>query len=173
MNYIRIYESKKGGWVDVHPLHGADELPNNAEASMILADHGYQIQLLPLIPASATEKRQIWLPDVFGSKNPDVRINGELIGDIKTPDIRSPIRKSIISRCIYDAAKQKVPIAIINLRDKDYSFQDVKKGIVGALQPDRNKSILFVWIITRHRNLFVVDRKHVFNDMIYEVLTRL
>jgi hypothetical protein len=64
-------------------------------------------------------------------------------------------------------------IAIINLFDREFSFQDLKKGIVGALQPERNKSIQQVWVITKRRNLFIIRRELVFDDTLYEVLKTL
>ena len=172
-DYVRVYLTLTGGHIDLHPLHGKDELKENIEACMILADHGFTIEMLPLLSISETELRKKFLSDVFGNKNPDVRINGQLIGDIKTPDKTVPIRKSTISREIFSAAQQKVDIAILNLNKRDYSVQDIKKGIVGALQPDRNKSILIVWVITKNRNLFTITRQWVFDDSIYEKLTYL
>src|SRR5688500_4390800 len=113
MEYLRIYESKTGGWVDLHPLHGDDELPNNAEASRILADHGHKIQLLPLIHAKDKEERLKWLPDVFENKNPDLRIDGMMIGDIKTPLKSEQLKKSAINNAICACASQKVSVAVI------------------------------------------------------------
>jgi hypothetical protein len=173
MNYLPIYLSSTGGLVDLHPLHGADELPNNTEAARVLADHGHAIELLPSIPAAEIEARIEWLWDVTGQKNPDVRIDGYMIGDIKTPDPVIPVKQKTINRCIYACGQQKVTIAIINLWDRDYSVQDIKKGVVGALQPDRNKSIEEVWVITKAANLFKVDRCMVFDDTIYELLHEL
>ena len=173
MEYLRIYESKTGGYVDLHPLHGEDELPNNAEASRILADHSHRIQLLPLIHAKDKEERLKWLPDVFGNKNPDLRIDGIMIGDIKTPVKSEQIRKSVINGAICECARQKVSVAVINLIDNNYRLHDLKTGIVGALQPERNKSIRFVWIVTKQKNLFKIDRETVFDDSIYEVLETL
>ena len=170
LQYLRVYESPSRGWVDLHPFHGIDELPANMEACRILADHGYQVQLLPSIPECEIILREQLLQDVFLNKNPDIRINGELIGDIKTPDKDTIVKKSTINRGIYSAAQQKVSLVVLNLCERHYTVQDVKKGIVGALQPGRNKSIKYVWIITSNRNLFIVDRKMVFDDSIYEVL---
>jgi hypothetical protein len=173
MNYVTIYESEMGGRVELHLLHGRDELENNLEACKVLADNGYQIQLLPSLPSNEVELRKKLLPDVFGNKNPDIRINNSLIGDIKTPDKNTIVKKSTISREIRSVAKQKAEIAIINLLDRVYSVQDIKKGIVGALQPDRNRCIKSVWVITKKRNVFIVNRIIVFNDSIYEALNNL
>jgi hypothetical protein len=74
-------------------LHGKDELEENMKACMILADHGFTIEMLPLLRASEEGLRKKFLPDVFGNKNPDVRINGQLVGDIKTPNKDLPITK--------------------------------------------------------------------------------
>ena len=97
MEYLRIYESDSGGYVDLHPMHGRDELPNNAEASRVLADHAYCVKLLPSFNAKEELLHDKWLPDVFGNKNPDVRINNLWIGDIKTPAKNTLIIKSTIN----------------------------------------------------------------------------
>ncbi len=170
MNYLRIYDSKTGGAVELHPLHGADELPNNLQAAKIIADQGCLVELLPNLPGAEKQARKYWLPDVTENKNPDIRIDGIFIGDIKTPNPHVLVKKSTINHCIYSCARQKVSIAIINLMDRDYTLQDIKKGIIGALQPDRNKTIKEAWIITRHRNLFKVARNMVFDESIYETL---
>ena len=172
-DYVRVYITLAGGHIDLHPMHGNEELKENMEACMILADHGFTIELLPMLHAEEIALRKKFLPDVFCNKNPDVRINGQLIGDIKTPDKDLPITKSTISRLILSAAKQKADIAILNLYERDYSFQDIKRGTVGALQPDRNRSILLVWVITKNRNLFTISRQMVFNDSVYERLIHL
>lgn len=171
--YVRIYKSSSGGSVYLHPLHGKDELADNLEACKILADHGHKIELLPIIPSCEIELRKKYLPEVLCNKNPDVRINGQLIGDIKRPGKGVLIKKSVISRQILSAAKQKVDIAIINLHERRYTVQDVKKGVVGALQPDRNRSISVVWVITNSRNLFTISRQIVFDDSVYEALIHL
>ncbi len=169
-DYVPVYITLAGGRIDLHPLHGKDELEQNVEACMILADHGFTIEMLPLLHAEEVELRKKLLPDVFANKNPDVRINGQLIGDIKTPDKDLPITKPTISRLILSAAKQKADIAILNLCGRDYALQEIKRGIIGALQPDRNRSILLVWVITKSRNLFTISRQMVFTDSIYERL---
>lgn len=173
LHYLRVYESKSGGWVDLHPLHGADELPDNLEVCRLLADQGYKIELLPCIDKCNPALRQKLLPDVFGYKNPDVRINGAMIGDIKSPGRNDSIKKRTITNAINSAAIQKVQLAILNLNGLDYIIQDIKKGIVGALQPDRNRSISEIWIITKNKNLFTVNRQQVFNDSIYGELNHL
>jgi hypothetical protein len=170
MQYLRVYESQFGGVVDLHPLHGSDELYNNLEASRVIADHGYNIELLPELTEIEVEARQIWISDVAYRKNPDVRINGVLIGDIKTPNPKVPVKQSTINQLIYRCGKQKVSIAILNLMGRQYSVQDIKKGIVGALQPDRNRSIKEVWVITMDKRLFKAVRTFVFDDSIYEEL---
>ncbi|MEI6946354.1 hypothetical protein V9K67_04070 [Paraflavisolibacter sp. H34] len=172
-NYITVYESQNGGWVLLHPLHGAGELRGNLEAARILADEGCRIQLLPTIAPAEVALREALLPDVCGNKNPDVRINGSLIGDIKTPAGERAVRQCVLNREIYSAARQGVAVVILNLFDRLYTVQDVRKGIVGALQPCRNRCIQQVWVITRGRHLFIVPRPVVFDDRIYEPLHRL
>ena len=170
MPYTQVHESDSGGWVWQHDLHGEDELQENLEAARILANHGYKIELLPTIEELNTQLRAELLPDVYNNKNPDVRINSVMIGDIKTPVLAT---KSSINRAIYRSGQQKAEVAIINLDSKAYTIRDVKTGIVGALQPDRNSSIQQVWIITRTKNLFIVTRQNVYDDSIYEVLDSL
>lgn len=170
MPYLKIYESSTGGYVELHPLHGSDELPANSEAARVLANFGHRVQLLPALPAANLEGRLLLLPDVYGFKNPDIRIDENLIGDIKTPSTAIGIRQITIGRCIHACAQQKVAIAVINLRNRHYTIRDVKKGIIGALQPDRNKSIQQVWVVTATGNLFKVQRPMVFDESIYSEL---
>lgn len=171
--YVLIYKSNAGGYVWLHPWHGKDELPQNELACRILADHGHLIQMLPSIPEKEKELREGFLFDVNGFKNPDIRINGNYIGDIKIPSSKSIIHKSLINRCIHACAKQKVQIAVINLAGRNYPVQDIKKGIVGALQPDRNRTIEQVWIITNQLNLCVIKREMLFDETIYASLNML
>lgn len=170
MEYLRIYESESGGVVDLHPLHGTRELYSNLQASRIIADHGYNVELLPELTEIQVEARRLWISDVTHPKNPDIRINGILIGDIKTPNPKIPVKKSTINHFISRCAKQKASIAILNLMGRQYSAQDIKNGIVGALQPNRNKSIKEVWIIKIDKSLFKIGRDFVFDDSIYEEL---
>jgi hypothetical protein len=58
---------------------------------------------------------------------------------------------------------------LINLVNRKYAVQDIKKGIIGALQPDRNKTIKEVWVITRKGNLFKAKRAMVFDESIYDL----
>ncbi|MBY0477976.1 MAG: hypothetical protein K2Q24_10050 [Chitinophagaceae bacterium] len=173
MGYSQIYESTSGGYVWLHSRHGQDELHQNLEACRILADHGYKIEMLPTFSAFEVELRKEFLEDVFEYKNPDIRINQLHITDIKTPDKIRAIKQATINRCIYSCAQQKVKIAVLNLAGQEYAIQDIKKGIIGALQPDRNKSIEEVWVITKQQNLFIAKRTMVFDETIYEILDTL
>lgn len=170
VEYKLVYTSFTGGAVWLHAWHGKDELIQNRLACCILADHGYCVEMLPSIPEKEKEMRAHFLADVAGYKNPDIRINQVWIGDIKTPGKNSVIQKSFINRSIHSCAKQKVQIAVINLAERVYSVQDIKKGIIGALQPGRNKSIEQVWVITNQYKLFIVHRTMVFDERIYTFL---
>lgn len=170
MEYACVYQSACGSKVELHPLHGNAELVENILAACILADHGHGIQLLPTFPESEIIARQVWLADVASRKNPDIRIDGKVVGDIKTPNPDVLVRQSTINHCIYSCAQQKVSVAVINLLNREYAIQDIKKGIVGALQPSRNKSIESVWVITASRNLFKAEREMIFEETLYEHL---
>jgi hypothetical protein len=170
LHYLRVYESSAGGWIDIHRLHGKEEAKENLKACKILADLGFSIELLPCLLIKQIRLRQQLLSDVCGIKNPDIRINGMLIGDIKTPNETNLIRKATINNAIGSAAIQKVELVIINLSKCAYAVQDVKKGIVGALQPDRNRSIRQIWIITNANKVFAISRQMVYNDDLYEEL---
>ncbi|WP_315820460.1 hypothetical protein [Paraflavitalea speifideaquila] len=126
LHYLRVYESASGGWVDLHPLHGEDELPDNLEACTLLAQKGYQLQLLPCLDREEIVLRQILLPDVFGNKNPDVRVRNKAIADIKTPN-KKEARKTALKDAIYRAAQQKVEIVIINLLKPAFPSVMLKK----------------------------------------------
>lgn len=170
MEYYQVYESDSGGWVWLHSMHDPDELNENLEAARILANHGYKIELLPVLDSRFSDLREALLKDVHQNKNPDIRINNHKLGDIKTPLSAS---KSAINRAIYRAAIQKVQVAVINLIDKEYTIRDVKTGIVGAIQPGRNKSIQEVWIITKNQSLFIVTRQNVYDNKLYEILDQI
>lgn len=171
--YIRIYTSPNRGCVDEHKYTCGHDKADNIQAAKMLADKGYNIQLLPSLFLNENELRFKFLADVAGSKNPDARINGRWIAVFKKPEINIPVRKATISRFIESAAKQKAAIVIINLCDREYTVQDIKKGIIGALQPNRNRSIRFVWIIKTYKNLFCISRKEIFNETFYDELESL
>jgi hypothetical protein len=167
--YTRIYESAAGGCIDLHERHGADELKENLEACKLLADKGHKIQMLPLLEAKEKDLRAVLLWDVFGEKNPDIRINFSVIADIKTP-CKSSVSKTTLNDCIYRAGQQKVPIVVINLHRANYSFGNIKEAMLSALQPDRNKSIREIWIITTDNNLLIIPRKMINTRKFYAVL---
>ena len=169
LHYVRVYESKSGGWVDLHPLHGTDELPDNLEACKLLAERGYNLQLLPCLNEGDFELRQVLLPDVFGNKNPDVRINNKAIADIKTPN-KDEITKSCLKNAIYRAAQQKAVIVILNLYRATYSFSDIKEALLSTLRTGRNSSIKEIWVITHDNNLLIIPRKMINTKKLYEVL---
>lgn len=79
----------------------------------------------------------------------------------------------LVAPFMFYPAQQKVNIAIINLSDREYSLQDIKKGLIGALQSGRNKSISQVLIIAKMKKLFIADRKMIFDETIYDALRRL
>ncbi len=116
MPYTQVHESESGGWVWQHDLHGEDELQQNLEAARILANFGYKVELLPTINETHPELRAELLPDVYDNKNPDVRINSTIIGDIKTPLV---VTQSSINRAIYRSGQQKAEVAIVNLDSKE------------------------------------------------------
>jgi hypothetical protein len=168
--YLTIYQSDSGGRVIEHTFVNGPDRTDNIHAAILLAKLGYKITLLPEIHAEEIGLRLKYLPEAFENKNPDVRINDKWLGDFKKPDPSTTIKKATINRMIRSAAQQKVDIAILNLAGRDYSVQELKKGILGALQPDRNKSIRFVWIITCKKNLFILDRNQAFDDSVYDSL---
>ena len=151
-------------------MHGADELQENLEAARILADHGHNIELLPLINENMPDMRSALLPDVFGTKNPDIRIDSVMIGDIKTPS-NQIVSRSVLTSQISSCANQKVQIAVLNLSGKDYVVSDIKTAIMGSINdPNRNKSVQEVWIITKSNNLFKATRQMVAAKTIYSII---
>jgi hypothetical protein len=169
LQYERIYESVTGGWVDLHPLHGKDELRDNLIVCKLLADWGYQLQLLPCLNESDSSLRQQLLPDVSPNKNPDVRINYKIIADIKTP-YKTNVTKTALKGALYRAAQQKVSTVILNLFQSTYSFTNLKDALLATLAPDRNRSIKEVWLITFDNNLLIIPRKMINTRRFYEVL---
>lgn len=176
--YKHEYTSPCGGIVFAHPDHYKDELEENLVACKILADHGHKIQLLPCYENHQTLLRKEFLPDVHKNKNPDIRIitaaGSTKIGDIKTPKVCKEVGKSSINTALNrSGGDQKAAISVINLCNRNYAARTIKNGIVGALQPDRNRSIQEVWIITEKAGLFIVKREFVFDDALYEQLGNL
>lgn len=169
LHYERIYESASGGWVDLHPLHGADELTNNLQACRLLADRGYQLQLLPCLYEADYLLRETLLSDVYPNKNPDVRINQKIIADIKTP-IKQNVTKTALQGAIYRAAQQKVDTVILNLYQSNYSFSHIKDALLATLSIGRNKSIREVWLITYDNNLIIIPRKMINTRRFFQVL---
>ncbi|MBO9633848.1 MAG: hypothetical protein J7578_12090 [Chitinophagaceae bacterium] len=171
--YVQLYKSSSGGYIDEHLYVSGHDRDDNIRTAVILADKGYAVQLLPDLYSCESELREEYLFDVHQFKNPDARINGQWIADFKKPAKSIPIKKSTISRLIESAAQQKAAIAVLNLSGQEYAIQDIKKGIIGALQPDRNRSIQEVWIITQNKNLFIASRLNVYNEAIYLELDNL
>ena len=171
--YLRIFSWHNGGCIDSHTMMNGHDRRENIQAAIVLAKHGFMIELLPDLPSTEKALRSIWLPDVAENKNPDARINVRWVADFKTPAKHKEIRKATISRLIESAAIQKVEIAVLNLSRRHYTVQDIKRGIIGALQPDRNRSIRQVWIITALKNLFIMKREDAFNDAKYLELNRI
>jgi hypothetical protein len=172
LHYLRVYESASGGWIDLHSKHGEDELQDNMQVCELLANKGYKLELLPVIDSHETTLRQKLLPEVFGNKNPDVRINRRAIADIKTPGKKN-VTRSALKDAIYRAAQQKVEIVILNLYQAHYSFGHVKEALLATLQIDRNRSIREVWIITFDNNLLIIPRKMINSKKFYSVLNTL
>lgn len=169
-NYLRICSWPNGGCIDQHTLVSGHDRTENIRAAIIVAKYGHMVELLPMLHPNQKELRSIWLPDVSENKNPDARIDVRWIADFKAPARHKPIRKASISRLIESAAQQKADIVIINLSGRIYAIQDIKKGIVGAIQPARNKSIRHIWIITCRRNLLKIKREQVYDEYFYNEL---
>lgn len=71
---------------------------------------------------------------------------------------------------IFRAAQQRVEIAIINLYQANYSFSHIKEALLSTLQPDRNRSIREIWLITHDNNLLIIPRKMINTKKFYAVL---
>lgn len=168
--YKRIYESKLKTCVDLHDLHEQDEVVANTEASKRVADQEYDVELLPSIEIADTTARQQWLSDVAEGKNPDMRIDKKLIGDIKTPAGIGELSKGMISKAVYRAGKQRAQIILLNLYQCAYSYRTVKQGLLSALDADRNKSISMIWIISNKGYFIQLDRRNIRNESLYYIL---
>ena len=75
-----VYENINGGSIKIHadyqPKEDTDIL---REIAFEKAQSGNKVEILPELLKNQQELRQILVPDAIGNKNPDLRINGELV----------------------------------------------------------------------------------------------
>lgn len=128
-DYLKgAYKGQKGGKVDLHFLHKADEIQPNMKISKVLANEGDRIKLLPHTNQD-------------GVKSPDASING------KIADFKLVSDKNSVSNGAKKASKQGSKILVLHTEsnvDIDFGRQ-----IKGAMNPNLNKNIEEVWLVRK------------------------
>ena len=119
---MRAYRSPAGGYVDVHPAHGSQELTANLAVATVLADRGEAVCLLPVED---------------GSKNLDATRNG-LFWEFKCPITDNA--KTALQRHVSDASAQGATRVLVQL-NRRMSLEGVIAGLKLAFLPERAKKI--------------------------------
>ena len=119
---MRAYRSPAGGYVDVHPAHGSQELAANLAVATVLADRGEAVCLLPVAD---------------GSKNLDATRNG-LLWEFKSPITDNA--KTALQRHVSDASAQGATRVLVQL-NRRMSLEGVIAGLKLAFLPERAKKI--------------------------------
>ncbi|MCZ2141607.1 MAG: hypothetical protein LC096_09490 [Bacteroidia bacterium] len=128
LDYKRVYKSKKGGFVDVHPTHLEGELADNLRVAKILAKEGNKIKLLPY-------------SNEANKANPDASIN-DAISDFKK--MNKPTHSSIQNQ-IRRANKQGASIVVIEVL-KGTSINAQARALNGSLSKF-NSNINEAWLM--------------------------
>lgn len=122
--YTQVYQGKEGGYVQIHAMHGKQELADNFRIAQHLANQGERVRLLPI-------------DSTPGATNPDASRN-DSIWEFKTPDSASG--KNGTQNAIKQASAQGRENVLIEL-NAAYKISDVINGLKAAFQPGRAKSI--------------------------------
>lgn len=130
-DYKQIYVGKNGGVLYLHPLAKTDEIPLLTQKGIILADLGHEVRIRP---------------EIFGEKNPDYIVNGNLA------DLKSPLSaKKLVHRLqqiIWETNEQLAKIVIIDCENPLITKRDLKRAIGGSLTPENyNQNITDVWLM--------------------------
>lgn len=151
--FKRLYTNEDlHGYVDLHILHGAEEMKPNFEISKFLADQGHKIKLLPILKESDDNLRKI----IYGTdkflpgKNPDSLIGKKLfeLTDLKNPNIKNLGDKIRIKAMRLE--KKQADNVVINLINpmNEAEIERVVKGKINI-----SKSIDEIWIINNGKLL--------------------
>lgn len=148
--YNTIYKSENGKTVQVHLLHGIDEMAKNVNAAKLLADAGYNVKLLPILDDDKIREKIYGTKDFVKGKNPDALINGKIF-DIKT----TVSNKNAIHNSIKRGQKQADGI-VIHLSEK-MEEEKIRQYVKG--QMTQSVYIDDVWVINKEGNPLKYNRK--------------
>ncbi|MBQ4278346.1 MAG: DUF935 family protein [Rikenellaceae bacterium] len=125
--------------IDVHPLHGADELADNAVIARILLENGSkEIRLLPVIHEKDAALKKRFYPEGYRC---DLRKNADAVVDGEVFDFKLSGRRNLHHR-IVDASRQADNV-VVKLRED--IAEHTLKGV--CLQVKRECSIRRIIII--------------------------
>lgn len=125
--YVREYQSKRGGIIDIHWLHDKkQELVPNIESAKILANHGHSIKLLPVLE---------------GRKNPDALVDNKYVFDFK----RSIGTRNALRRALKEADEQKAT-GIFLIMVNDGIAQHIIEDALTNTEAMAAENIQLVWL---------------------------
>jgi len=148
--YNTVYKADNGKTVQVHLLHGIEEMANNVTTAKLLADAGYNVKLLPILEDDKIREKIYGTKDFVKGKNPDALINGKIF-DIKMP----AGTESAIHNSIKRGQKQADSI-VIHLSEKmeEEKIRQYTKG-----QMKQSIYIDDVWVINKEGKPLKYNRK--------------
>ena len=141
--YNTVYKADNGKTVQVHLLHGIEEMANNVATAKLLADAGYNVKLLPELGKNDDKIREkiYGTKDFIKGKNPDALIDNKIIAEIKHP---KPTKTAIHNRI--RSAENQAGVAVLHLTDK-MNENDIIDAVRGQMKQSAN--INQVWIINK------------------------
>lgn len=126
-NTFRTVGIGDGTTIEIHPLHGADEIKENVEIARVMKSNGYkEIKLLPVIHEKDIVTKRKFYPQ--GYKFTDIRKNADAIVDGEVFDFKLSSRRNLHMR-ITEAADQADNV-VIKLRENmpKYSIAETVKN---------------------------------------------
>lgn len=143
-----------GATLEMHILHGVQEMADNITIGKQLIKAGHNVELLPIIThLGGKERRKLLGKDlVSDTKTPDARIDGQLF-EFKT----SKSTENAIQTAIRGAKKQANSIAI-RLRDT-LPDDTIKRYVKGRWA--RETTVKEIWILTAENKLLKLKKEDV------------
>lgn len=145
--------------LEVHPLHGKQELAENIDISRLLKkfDKEAKIKLLPIIEEKYADAKKMYLPDSylrkFPKKNPDVLYNNKPFEYETASNSKSSIQNAI------KAGKKQAENIVIHISE-DMDISEATRIVKGQLKHYEGKESLQVWLINNTEKIeFIIKQK--------------
>jgi len=130
--YVNVFIDKHS--IDIHPLHGEQELYRNIETCNTLLKHDAdaKLKLLPIINDIEIDVKHKFYPqsyiDKFGNKNADAIYNGKVV-EFEEPTLQG---KNSIKNAIR-GGKEQADFVILRI-DNNVNWFDIERQVNGQLQ---------------------------------------